>query len=208
MQRHTIVLVAAGLFVPSMAGAHVTVQPKQGTVKSFQEYVVRVPTEKDAPTTAVRMVFPEGFDVLRFRRTPGWRYEIERDASGRIASVTWSGGSISREEYELFSFMARAAAPGTYKLDAYQTYGANDVVAWVNPAEPRPAPQITIVAGGGQASNSADPFADGASRSSAAAGTSASASAKPLERSIMGASLVVALAALLMSGRALRRPRA
>ena len=79
----------------------------------------------------------------------------------------------------MFSFMARAQAPGTVKLDAYQTYGENDIVAWVNPAEPRPAPQVTVVAadvtnanGASGATAVADPFAS--SGSSAVTDTPAS----------------------------------
>ena len=133
------IVVIALVLAAAPAAAHVTVQPKS-VPTGFHEYAVRVPTEKDRPTTSVRVVFPEGFDVLRFRPpAPGWRYEIERSASGRIAGVTWSGGSIGREEFEVFEFMARVRAPGVYKLDAYQTYGTDDVVGWVNAAEPRPA---------------------------------------------------------------------
>ena len=136
-------VVVAGL---ARLDAHVTVQPREVAAMSSQEFLVRVPTEKDQPTTSVRMVFPEGFEVLRVRPTSGWKNEFERDAAGRITGITWSGGRVGRAEYEVFSFMARAKAPGTVKLDAFQTYGENDVVGWVNPAEPRPAPQVTVVA--------------------------------------------------------------
>ena len=73
--------------------AHVTVQPREVAAKSSQEFLVRVPTEKDQPTTSVRIVFPEGFEVLRVRPTSGWKNEFERDAAGRITGITWSGGT-------------------------------------------------------------------------------------------------------------------
>ena len=140
-------LLALGIIcVPAFADAHVTITPKNAPANSSTEYVLRVPTEKDVPTVSVRVVFPENFEVLRFRSAPGWTMEVERNASGKITGVTWTGRKISREEYEQFSFLARSRTPGTYKLDAYQTYDGGEVVGWVNPAEPRPAPQVTIAA--------------------------------------------------------------
>jgi uncharacterized protein YcnI len=156
-----MVAATTAIFV-APAAAHVSIQPATADANRFQEYTVRVPTEKDVPTTSVRVVFPEGFDALRFRPpAPGWRYELERDAKGRIASVTWSGSTIGREEYELFQFMARSRKPGRYKLEAYQTYNGSEVVGWVNDAEPRPAPQITITAAAAPSSSGTDPFAQG-----------------------------------------------
>jgi YD repeat-containing protein len=198
--RHKVAAIGLLLLSASSAYAHVTVQPKQATAKGFQEFVVRVPTEKDTPTLSVRMVFPEGFEVLRFRPAPGWKYEVERDAAGRITGVTWSGNTIGREEYEQFSFMARAANPGTYQLNAYQTYGSGEVVGWVNPQDPQPAPKITIVAaaspGGG---GGTDPFAASAAGLSGAAPPAAGGGRAPLV--LASASVVLSLAALVLAGR-------
>jgi YD repeat-containing protein len=182
----------------SSAYAHVTVQPKQATAKGFQEYVVRVPTEKDTPTLSIRMVFPEGFEVLRFRPAPGWKYEVERDASGRITGVTWSGDKIGREEYEQFSFMARAANPGTYQLNAYQTYGSGEVVSWVNPQEPQPAPKVIILAAA-QSAGGPDPFAASAGSLSGAPPPAAAGSRAPML--LASASVVFSITALVLAGR-------
>jgi len=190
MQRvRSTVLVTMLLTAAVPLSAHVTLQPK--TAKTgMQEYSVRVPTEKDVATTSVRMVFPPGFEVLRFRPpAPGWTYEIERDSSGRISGVTWSGGKIARDEYEQFQFMARARNAGVFKIDAYQTYGDNDVVAWVE-AEggTRPAPQVTIEGAAG------------------AEGATAAVTAGP-STWMGGAAVAIALAALVMSMRSARRVR-
>jgi YD repeat-containing protein len=209
------VVAVAILLVAVPASAHVTVQPKTAKVGS-QEFSVRVPTEKEVPTTAVRVVFPEGFEVLRFKPAPGWKYEVERDASGRISGVTWSGGKIGREEYEQFQFMARTRTPGTYKLDAYQTYEGNDVVGWVEQDGKRPAPQVTIEAvaeGSAAATASADPFAPGAEAEHQHAG--AAPATAPVLKEVTagpatwmgGAAVVIALAALVFSLRSLRQKR-
>jgi YD repeat-containing protein len=198
------VLVAA---TTAELAAHVTIQPRDVAAKSSQEFFVRVPTERDQPTTAVRMVFPAGFDLVRVRPAAGWTSELERDAEGRITAITWSGGRVSRTEYEVFSFIGRAQNPGTFKLDAYQTYGENDVVAWVDAAEPRPAPQVVASAAvSGAAVPASDPFASG----SAAARTGDSAAngpnATPLVSGVSGAALIISLAALFLSLQS-RRPK-
>jgi len=211
MTMRNAILALAAILLAAPAGAHVTVIPKTAPAKASQEYIVRVPTEKDVPTLSVRMVFPEGFDVLRFRAAPGWTFEVERNAAGKMTGVTWSGRKISREEYEQFSFLARAQTPGVYKLDAYQTYDGGEVVGWVNPAEPRPAPQVTIVAAavadagaapaGGPFAGSAAAAPTGAPASAPASGAPASASSAQASVWLGGSALVVAFAALAASLR-------
>jgi YD repeat-containing protein len=185
--------------------AHVTIQPREVAAKSSQEFFVRVPTERDQPTTAVRIVFPAGFDLVRVRPTAGWTYELERDAEGRTTAIKWSGGRLSRTEYEVFSFIARPQNPGTFKLDAYQTYGENDVVAWIDAAEPRPAPQVVASAAvSGTAAPSADPFASGSVAADRAG--EAGANGSNSTSMVSGAALVISLVALFLSWQT-RRPK-
>ena len=202
MIRRTLLALAVVL-VPVAAGAHVTITPKTAPANGSTEYVLRVPTEKDVPTVSVRVVFPENFEVLRFRSAPGWTMEVERNAAGKITGVTWTGRKISREEYEQFSFLARSRTPGTYKLEAYQTYDGGEIVGWVNPAEPRPAPQVTIAeASTDAAAPAGDPFAAAAASArppAAASSTSTASSQTPMW--LGGSSLFVALAALALSIR-------
>jgi YD repeat-containing protein len=187
--------------------AHVTIQPGEVAAKSSQEFFVRVPTERDQPTTAVRMVFPDGFELVRVRPTAGWTYELERNAGGAITAITWSGGRISRTEYEVFSFMARTQNRGTFKLDAYQTYGGNDVVGWVDAAEPRPAPQVVASAALSSVTTpAADPFASSGGTVAAQPGEAGADRASSTSM-FSGAALAISLAALLLSWRAARRPK-
>jgi len=205
IRRTLLVLVV--ILVPVVAGAHVTITPKTAPANGSTEYVLRVPTEKDVPTISLRVVFPPNFEVLRFRAAPGWTMEVERNAAGAITGVTWTGRKISREEYELFSFLARSRTPGTYKLEAFQTYDGGEVVGWVNPAEPRPAPQVTIAAASTDAApTAADPFAATATAATAASTARQAASTTPAEASQMpmwlgGSSLLVAFIALARSSR-------
>ncbi len=68
------------LAVAGVASAHVVVSPEEVPSDSFEKLIVRVPTEKDTPTTGVRVEVPEGFTVLGVQPVPGWNYEFEEEA--------------------------------------------------------------------------------------------------------------------------------
>ena len=97
MIRRTLLALAI-ILAPVAAGAHVTITPKTAAANGSTEYVLRVPTEKDVPTISLRLVFPDNFEVQRFRSAPGWTMEVERNASGRITGVTWTGRRISVDQ--------------------------------------------------------------------------------------------------------------
>ncbi len=74
-----------------IASAHVTVQPNETTQGSYQVFTLRVPSENETvPTTQVKVEFSEAVNISRFEPKPGWKYEVEKDASGKITSVTWT----------------------------------------------------------------------------------------------------------------------
>ena len=129
------------------------------------------------------MEFPNGMTVSRFQPKPGWQREIERDASGRITAVVWSGGKIEPAEYEDFFFIARTPQEtGKLAFKAYQSYEGGETVEWVNDAEPRPAPAVTIRAAAaplhGRQSQHRE-SGSGAGRGGAAAGAAAALPAPP-----------------------------
>src|SRR4051812_20060344 len=88
-----ILLTTAGV-----AWAHVVVSPKEVPANSYQKLVTSVPTEKDIPTTKVRVEVPEGFTVTGVEPGPGWKYDFEKE-SGVITAIPWSGGEIAPEEF-------------------------------------------------------------------------------------------------------------
>src|SRR3954447_25251017 len=89
-----LVLATAGV-----AWAHVVVTPKEAPAGSYQKFSVSVPTEKDIPTTGVRVEVPEGFTVTGVQPVPGWQHEFEKDG-GVVKTITWSGGKIEPEEFQ------------------------------------------------------------------------------------------------------------
>jgi uncharacterized protein YcnI len=126
-----LLVIIASVGLVAVATAHVVVFPKEVIVNGFEEFHVRVPSEREESTTKVRLEFPAGLSFARFKPKTGWNYEIEKDAAGNIAAVTWSGGQIGPQQYEVFDFTARAPkTPGALSFKAYQTYQSGTVVAW------------------------------------------------------------------------------
>jgi uncharacterized protein YcnI len=138
------------------ASAHVTVTPSTAPANTSQELMVRVPTEKEVPTIRVRVEFPGGLTVSRFKPLPGWNREVERDSQQRITSVTWSGGQVAPGEYMDFPFMARTPADaGKIAFRALQTYQGGEVVEWTG-AEGTERPAAILTVGAAPAAAPAD----------------------------------------------------
>ncbi len=136
------------LLLPTIAFAHVGVLPVTVPAATLQVFTVRVPTERDIPTTSVRIEFPSSLIISRFAPMPGWTRDVEKDGAGRTIAATWSGGSIAADEYQDFMFMGRTPRePGTLVFPAYQTYQDGETVAWTEaPDQEHPAATVEVVA--------------------------------------------------------------
>ncbi len=128
--------------------AHITLDPAEAPAGGFVKYTVRVPTERDVPTVRIRVEFPAGVVVSRFLPKEGWQRQVEKDSSGRVTAVTWSGGNLGPDEFEEFAFLARnPSTPGKIVWKAYQTYQDGTVVEWTGPeSSDRPAPVTMLTA--------------------------------------------------------------
>lgn len=110
------------LAVAGTSWAHVVVTPEEVGAEDYETFTVTVPTEKDIPTTEVRVEVPEGFTVSGVQPVPGWDYEFEEDG-GLITSVTWFGGEIGPREFQQFLLSAQAPEEsGEHPWRAFQTY--------------------------------------------------------------------------------------
>jgi Domain of unkown function (DUF1775) len=69
--------------------AHVTVSPEEVSAGDYETLNVSVPTEKEVPTTEIRVEVPEGFLLSGVQPVPGWEHSFEEDG-GLITAVTWS----------------------------------------------------------------------------------------------------------------------
>lgn len=166
-QKSALLLSVIGLLMlvtTSVAWAHVVVSPKEVPADSYQVLTVRAPTEKDIPTTEIRVEVPEGFTVAGVRPVPGWQSAFEEDG-GVIRAITWSGGEIQPQEFQEFAMQARTPEEtGEYSWRAYQTYEDGSVVEWTGPPEEEgaedesedsgPASVVDVVQGGAQSEES------------------------------------------------------
>jgi uncharacterized protein YcnI len=151
------------LAVSAPAWAHVVVSPEEVAAGDYATLTVSVPTEKEVPTTEIRVEVPDGFILSGVQPVPGWDYSFEEDG-GLITAITWSGGEIKPNEFQQFLLQAQAPEePGDYPWKAFQTYQDGSVVEWTGPPDAEePAPVVAVVSGGseGHGSESGDHHSD------------------------------------------------
>jgi uncharacterized protein YcnI len=155
------------LAVSVPAWAHVVVSPEEVAPGDYETLTVSVPTEKEVPTTEIRMEVPKGFLLSGVQPVPGWEHAFAEDG-GVVTAVTFSGGEIRQREFQQFLVQAQAPQePGEYPWRAIQTYEDGSVVEWTGPPDAEePASVVEVVAGGpsagGPESGSARPQASSA----------------------------------------------
>jgi uncharacterized protein YcnI len=136
------------LAVSAPVWAHVVVSPEEVAAGDYATLTVSVPTEKEVPTTEIRVEVPEGFLLSVVQPVPGWEHAFEEDR-GVVTAVTFSGGEIRPREFQQFLVQAQAPEePGEYPWKAIQTYQDGSVVEWVGaPDSEEPASVIKVVSG-------------------------------------------------------------
>ena len=141
----------AMLAVAAPAWAHVTVSPEEVAAGDYETLTVSVPTEKEVPTTEIRVEVPEGFLLSGVQPVPGWEHAFEEDG-GIVTAVTFSGGEIRPREFQQFLVQAQAPEePGEYPWKAIQTYENGSVVKWTGPPDSEePASVVEVVSGGAE----------------------------------------------------------
>lgn len=142
-----LILCACSALTLAFAGAawaHVEVSPGQVPAGTTETFTVEVPTEKEVPTTEVRLELPEGFEATGAEAPSGWQSEVRGNA------LVWTGGEIPVADSEEFSFEATVPEEaGSFALDAIQTYEDGSVVEWTGAADSEePAPVLEVAASG------------------------------------------------------------
>jgi uncharacterized protein YcnI len=158
--RHTIAAtVALVLAMPALGLAHAVVFPRASAPGAYERYVLRVPNERNVPTTRVEILFPSDVKVVSFADVQGWQIEIQRDSAARIVAAVWTG-SLAPERFVEFPFVAvNPKSPAEIHWPAFQTYGDGQRVEWTGPADSKsPASVTTIAAASAPASPSNTPF--------------------------------------------------
>ena len=123
-----------GLFLfTSVASAHVTVTPKTSTTGAWETYTVKVPVEKDMPTTKFTLKAPEGVEIMSYQPVPDWTYTADKDANGTVKSITFesTGEGILPGQFQQFTFVAKNPEKATKAAwDAFQYYKDGSIVEW------------------------------------------------------------------------------
>ena len=142
-----ILIVFAALLIPAIASAHAVVFPKRSTHGAYEKYVLRVPNEKDVPTTRVEIRFPAGLRVVSFSDVAGWQLAEIRDSANAVVGAVWTG-TLPPERFVEFPFVAvNPKEDTTLVWPAYQTYSSGERVEWTGPADSeKPASSTTIAA--------------------------------------------------------------
>jgi periplasmic copper chaperone A len=162
LKRALACALLAALAIPAAAAAHVTVNPGEWESGGFARFAVRVPNERDnADTTEITVQFPENVIEASFQPVPGWKRTIEmaqldepieeegeEPITERIASITWSGGTIAPGEFQEFGVSFRVPeTPGEELVfPSIQTYSNGEVVRWIGPEDAEePAPRVAVL---------------------------------------------------------------
>jgi len=127
------VVALALIIVPAVALVHAVVFPKTSKPGAYEKYVLRVPNERDVPTTRVELHFPNGLRVVSFGDVPGWKLETLTDTAQQIIGAVWTG-VLPKERFVEFPFVAVNPKDSTsLSWPTYQTYEGGERVEWTSP---------------------------------------------------------------------------
>ena len=126
-------VLALGAAAPAMA--HVDVLPTEVAQGDPLQFTIRVPNERDVPTTRVRVDFPSQITVYSFAAPPpGWTMRTVRGPDKRFRSVVYSG-SLPMSGYVDFHVLGTPFESGTATWRTRQTYADGQVKPWTGPPE-------------------------------------------------------------------------
>lgn len=158
MSRLRFFLAAMALLVPAAALAHAVVFPKASTVGAYEKYVIRVPNERDIPTTSIQITFPREITVVSFAEVPGWRLTPVENARGRVTGAIWEGELGVARFVELPFVAVNPDEATTLTWPVSQTYANGERVDWNGPEGSETPASTTAIGTGDPAAPSAVPL--------------------------------------------------
>lgn len=93
---------------------------------------MKVPVEKNEPTTKVVLKMPAGVEFQQYQPIPGWKTSVSKH-DDKAVSVTWEAkdGGIQPGQFQQFTFVAKnPEKSGDAAWDAYQYYKDGSIVEW------------------------------------------------------------------------------
>ncbi|MBF2520557.1 DUF1775 domain-containing protein [Listeria marthii] len=137
----SLVVLLAVFIIPFQASAHVSVQPSESNVESWETYTMKVPSEKDAASKKIVLKVPKSVSFESYEPVPGWTTTVDK----KNDTVTWQteGNGIEKGQFQRFSFIAKnPSEEGEVAWNAYQYYEDGSIVEWVG-AEDSETPHAT-----------------------------------------------------------------
>jgi uncharacterized protein YcnI len=140
-----VLAITALVLLPVTVRAHAVVQPVEAPPGAYQRYVLRVPTEREVPTTRVEIRFPASVTVVSFADVAGWDLEVMTDAADRIVGAAWTG-SLPPQRFVEFPFVAVNPREDVMIVwPVTQTYADGEVVEWAGPEDSETPASVTRV---------------------------------------------------------------
>jgi len=137
--------VAATLLLSELALAHIRIFPTESTVGAREKYTMRVPNEKQVPSSKIEGEFPAELQVYDFEFKPGWKIDFKKNDKGNIIGATWTG-KIQPYEFVEFGMLAinpKQGANLTWKFIQYYDDGTKE--EFTGPVGSRlPSPVVTL----------------------------------------------------------------
>jgi uncharacterized protein YcnI len=151
MNRTRLVSIVALLLCPAVARAHAVVYPKASATGAYERYVLRVPNEKDTPTTRIEIRFPDAARVISFADVPGWAVTPVLDSAKRIVGAVWTG-TLPPERFVELPFIAVNPTTTTRLVwPVFQSYASGERVEWSGAPDAKTPASTTDVGASGPA---------------------------------------------------------
>jgi len=145
MDRFGPLALLALLLCPAVAAAHAVVYPKTSAAGAYERYVLRVPNEKDTPTTRIEIRFPDAARVISFADVPGWEVQPVLDSAKRIVGAVWTG-TLPPERFVELPFIAVNPKSSTQLVwPVFQSYASGERVEWTGGADAKTPASTTGV---------------------------------------------------------------
>jgi uncharacterized protein YcnI len=133
--RALLCTVAALLMAPATAQAHVELTPETVAPGANALITVMSPNESEQPLTGLRLTIPPELVISGAVPVPGFTTQVVEDQSGRVATISWQGGSVDPGLLALFQFSATAPdEERTITLSALQTFADSSQKLWEDTA--------------------------------------------------------------------------
>jgi periplasmic copper chaperone A len=222
--------IAAVLFLPGSASAHVTVSSASATQGGYAKVTFRVPNEKaDAGTVKLEVVLPTDKPIVSVSTRPmvGWTVVTEKsklptpvksedgEITEAVSKITWTAAAdaaIQPGQFQEFD-VSLGPLPEVDQLvfKALQTYSDGEIVRWIEEptggAEPEfPAPVLKLAKAAEGAEGAGGTGGTGAGADTAAPNSEDNGDRDGLALGLGAGALVVAVAGLVLALLAFRRP--